>query len=802
MIKPQTAVKTTPAEARAIAKEAYIFGFPLVDSYRIQYSYFVDRNNPEFKAPWNEIHNEARVYTSEDKVIQTPNSDTLYSVLGADLRAEPLVLTMPAVERGRYYSAQFIDMYTFNFAYVGSRATGNATGNFLLAGPHWKGDKPDGIKDVIRCETEFAFVLYRTQLFKPYDIENVKKVQAGYRVQTLSEFLQAPAPARPPAIDFIPPLSADEERTSLEFFNILNFVLRFCPTHASETELMARFARIGIGPKSRLDVKFLSPEMRTAIEGGMDDAWRENAELRKRIADGKIAADLLFGTRSHLKNNYSYRMAASAGGIYGNSREEAFYHVYYLDSSGQRLDTANNCYTLRFAFGQLPPVNAFWSITLYELPSQLLSANPLNRYLINSPMLPDLTREADGGLTLYVQHDSPGKDKESNWLPAPEGPIKLGLRLYWPKKEVSEGIWKAPEMKRASQRERSQSFEHENKGTRHMSKKSQPTVAPEPVPVTVANFSRAETDMYFASIVSQAGGTGRFTHHRDLMPIDKQIVVRSNRDTLYSSGIFDLDAGPVAITLPDAGKRFLSLQIINEDQYSPLVAYNPGSHTLTREQIGTRYALAAIRILVNPLDPKDIDEVRALQDAVQVEQANPGRFEAPNWDQSSQKKIHEALLVLGATLPDSRRMFGTKDQVDPMRFLIGSAMAWGGNPETEATYINVTPRNNDGKTVHRLRVKDVPVNGFWSICLYNEKGYFEPNAQGAYSINNFTAKKDADGSVTIQFGGCDGETPNCLPIMPGWNYIVRLYRPRPEILNGTWKFPEAQPEPSVMQRVS
>jgi hypothetical protein len=314
----------------------------------------------------------------------------------------------------------------------------------------------------------------------------------------------------------------------------------------------------------------------------------------------------------------------------------------------------------------------------------------------------------------------------------------------------------------------------------------------EKVPVTAENFNRAESDLYFASNVKD-GGFGQFFHRREPTAIDKQSVIRMNRDTLYSAAIFDLDAGPVTITLPEADKRFMSLQVINEDQYSPKVIYG-GSVTLTREEIGTRYAMAAVRtLLLAPDDPKDLAEVGKLQDAIKVEQASPGKFEVPNWDQESQKKVRQALLVLGATLPDSKNMFGTKDQVDPVRFLIGAAMAWGGNPEKEAAYINVTPKRNDGKTVHKLNVRDVPVDGFWSISLYNANGYFEKNDLDAYSLNNVTAKKDADGSVTVQFGGCGGNAANCLPIMPGWNYIVRLYRPRPEILSGKWKFPEAQP---------
>jgi hypothetical protein len=436
----------SPEEARAIAKEATIYGFPLVDSYRIQYSYFVDKNDPEFKGNWNELHNTARVYTPDDKAIQTPNSDTPYSFVGADLRAEPLVFTVPAIEKERYYSLQFIDMYTFNFAYVGSRATGNEAASYLLAGPNWKGETPNGIKAVIRSETELAFVIYRTQLFNPGDIDNVKKIQAGYKVEPLSAFLGEPAAAAAPATDFIKPLSAEEERTSLEFFNELNFILRFCPTHPSETELMARFAELGVGAGKTFDVAALTPEIRKAVQDGMADAWKTYGDFKATSFDTGRVTDLI-GTREHVGDNYLYRMSAAVIGIYGNSKEEATYPVYFVDAGKQPLSGASR-YTLRLAPDGLPPVNAFWSLTLYELPSSLLSANPINRYLINSPMLPNLTKDADGGLTLYVQHDSPGSDKESNWLPAPSGPFFVAMRLYWPKPEALDAKWKAPPLER------------------------------------------------------------------------------------------------------------------------------------------------------------------------------------------------------------------------------------------------------------------------------------------------------------------------------------------------------------------
>lgn len=316
----------------------------------------------------------------------------------------------------------------------------------------------------------------------------------------------------------------------------------------------------------------------------------------------------------------------------------------------------------------------------------------------------------------------------------------------------------------------------------------------ETVPVTVENFVRAETDRYFGVTV-KLGGFGKLTHHRDPMPIDAQTVIRANRDTLYSSGVFDLDAGPVTVTLPDAGERFMSMQVFDEDQYTLHVTYDPGSYTYSRESVGTRYLMLAMRtLLLDPSDPADLEKVHALQDEIKVSQpGGPGNFDVPAFDPQSQKTVRDALLVLAATLPDGAHAFGARGAVDPVRRLICAASAWGGNPEKEATYLNFAPQQNDGKTAYRLQVRDVPVDGFWSISLYNAEGYFQANPQNAYSINNITAKKEADGSVVIQFGGCNGSALNCLPIMPGWNYLVRLYRPRSEVLDGSWKFPEPVP---------
>ncbi|WP_234857014.1 DUF1214 domain-containing protein [Acinetobacter junii] len=317
-----------------------------------------------------------------------------------------------------------------------------------------------------------------------------------------------------------------------------------------------------------------------------------------------------------------------------------------------------------------------------------------------------------------------------------------------------------------------------------------------PIQVTADNFVRAETDLYIKALSSKPNGFGNFNHTRLPSPLDEQSVIRLNRDTLYSAGVFDLKAGPVTITLPDAGKRFMSMQVINQDHYTPMVNYKPGSYVLSEENVGTRYVTVAIRTFVDPTSEKDLTTAQKLQDKIKVSQpGGPGKLELPEWDQASQKTVRDALLILNNSLPDTNFMFGTKDEVKPVRYLIGAASAWGGNPQRDATYLNVYPTKNDGKTIYTLTVpKDVPVNGFWSISVYNKDGFFQKNEFNSYTLNNITAKTDKDGSYKIQFGGCTKGLVNCIPTSDGWNYMVRLYQPQESILNGSWKFPVAQPK--------
>ena len=433
------------AEVAAITRDAYIYGFPVVEEYKTLYAQAIDQGGPDFKAPFNQIGNTANVFTPKDKAIITPNSDTPYSFVWMDLRAEPLVLTLPPIEKKRYYSVQLIDIYTHNFSYLGTRTTGNRGGNFMIVGPDWKGEKPADVKAVILSESNIAYALYRTQLFNPKDLARVRAIQKGYKVRTLSAFLGQPAPVAAGSIDWPKP-SADAT-TSLAFFRYLNFMLQFAPTVPSERDLMARFAKIGVGRGLPFDEKALSPAMQKAMADGMADGKTQFAEFKKtQIDTRRISSGDLFGTREHLQNNYMYRYAGAALGIFGNSIEEALYSSYYVDKDGKPLDASRMRYTLHFDRDQLPPADAFWSLTMYDGTSKLLVENALNRYLINSPMLPQLKRDYDGGLTLYIQKDNPGKDKVSNWLPAPDGPFYAIMRLYLPRADAISGQWHRPPM--------------------------------------------------------------------------------------------------------------------------------------------------------------------------------------------------------------------------------------------------------------------------------------------------------------------------------------------------------------------
>jgi hypothetical protein len=444
---PATAEKTADvkapsvAEIQAIAEEGFIYGLPIVMNYAVMNEYAVNKDSGQYKAPFNQIKNEARVFTYEDTAIVTPNSDTPYSFLWMDLRAEPMVITVPPVEKDRYFAVQLEDGNAFNYGYIGSRSTGNDGGSYMIAGPGWKGEKPAGIKQVFHSTTEFSLAGFRTQLFNAADMPKVVKIQAGYKPEPLSAFLKQTAPAPAPAVDFP---KIDKAMVMTNFFGYLSWSLQFAPAGPQEKDIRAKLASI--------DFKNLSPEQKEAVGAGMK-AGEEKIEKflsteQKSVNGWEISS--FFGDREFFAGNWLLRAAGAKAGIYGNDSIEACYPMTRVDATGETLDCSKHNYALTFPAGQFPPVNAFWSVTMYDGKTQLLIKNPINRYLINSPMLPDMKKNDDGSLTLYIQKDSPGADKESNWLPAPDDTVYLVMRLYWPKTEAPSvlpagtGTWKPP----------------------------------------------------------------------------------------------------------------------------------------------------------------------------------------------------------------------------------------------------------------------------------------------------------------------------------------------------------------------
>ncbi len=444
--------KLTASEAKTIAKEAYIYGLPMVLNYKTMYSYVIDKKSPEYKGNFNHLGCEARVFTPEDKAIVTPNSDTPYCMVWGDMRTEPLVLTIPEIEKERFYEIQLVDLFTHNFAYVSTIATGNVPGKYLITGPDWKGKIPEGIKEVIPSETKFLFSVFRTQLFSLDDLKNVRAIQDAYRLEPLSAYLGTKVPAAPSAIDF--PKWKEGEQFTAAALNYMDFMLTLVKTPQEEQALMKRFSKIGLGTQDKFDINTFSLEIQKAIKEGVKEGFSEVEAFLAKYGSDPLGSAKIFGTRTFLnksaKENFGLttlflpRAAAAHMGLYGNSGDEAIYPTYLVDAQGAPFDASHNKYTLTFKKGEFPPVKAFWSLTMYDGKTQLLIANPLNRYLLNSPMMDEFIFAEDGSLTFYIQKESPGKKLESNWLPAPNGPFYAVMRLYGPKTEALEGKWVNP----------------------------------------------------------------------------------------------------------------------------------------------------------------------------------------------------------------------------------------------------------------------------------------------------------------------------------------------------------------------
>jgi hypothetical protein len=438
-----------------IAEAGYIYGLPIVMNYGSMYDLVIDKTSSNFRAPLNTLVSDDRVFTYKDTAIVTPNSDTPYSIVWLDLRAEPMVISVPAVDSKRYYSVQLVDGNTYIYGMIGTRTTGNEPGDFLIAGPRWAGPRPKGIRRGFQSSTDFSLLIFRTQLFDPADIDNVKAVQAGYQARPLSAYLKQPAPAPAPKIDF-PVFS--QQLAQANFFEFLDFALQFAPALPNELWIREQLSQIGVGPGKTFNFRELPEEQQAEVRAGLIEGKKNvnaGVESAGERVNGWNIADA-FGDASFYHGNWLLRAVAAQAGIFGLGAEESTYPMTRWEGDGTVLDGSKAQYTITFPKDGLPPVNAFWSVTMYDGKTQFLIKNPIDRYLINSPMLPNLKRNSDGSLTIYVQHEFPGADKESNWLPAPNGPIYMVMRLYWPKVEApsilppGHGSWKPPAVTRIS----------------------------------------------------------------------------------------------------------------------------------------------------------------------------------------------------------------------------------------------------------------------------------------------------------------------------------------------------------------
>ena len=435
----------TPEEARQIAEEAYIYAYPMLDNYKMMFAMAMYPASGAYTAPFNALFNNPKLNGPQDTIIVRPNNDTFYSGVWFDLSAQPQILEVPEVADGRYYSFQIIDMYTYNIDYIGSRTTGNGAGKYLFAGPDWDGEKPEGINEVIHSEGNYLLALGRTQVIGPDDVEKAQAVMGGYKVLSLGEYLGQDIQTMASPLLNLPPY--DPKKVEDEhFIGYLNALMGQGKIHPTEQELFDRFAKIGISPGEPYNPEDYAPEIIAAIREGISSGRQKFIEESMTLGERKNGWQLIagaFGTRDAMQGKYLTRAAAAYFGLWGNDLEEAFYPETTFDAAGEELDGSKHAYTLHFDADQLPPARAFWSFTMYKLPEQLLIENDINRYVIGSATK-GLKYNADGSLDLYIQKDSPGRELESNWLPAHDGPFSLQARFYWPNPEALDPLYAPP----------------------------------------------------------------------------------------------------------------------------------------------------------------------------------------------------------------------------------------------------------------------------------------------------------------------------------------------------------------------
>ncbi len=696
--------------------------------------------------------------------IARPNNDTLYQGAVLDLRLDPLIIEFPAID------SKYVVLQISGYDHYPDVPLATSNGDFKIPTKvlfytgrtkGYQGQKISGVDRIVKADGDFLLAFLRAMPHQADPVRMKRIIQAldSVKVLTLSEFQGKPARDYND-VNFPAYGKSDADIFANNLLEVMQFIFNhttFDSNDDMDQALLEAYKPLGLEPGKTFDVakvaKLKGPRFRNAANQVAQQALVD-------ATDPALAAKAaqLFMPKGQL--DLQVQLVQSVTGPIGLPAYQARY-ILVTTKDGKPMN-AQYDYVVKINKDELPPANAFWSLTLYDQANGFFIPNEQKKYSVGENA--GFKLDDEGGLEIFISAKKPEGVPDENWLPISRGDIELSLmyRIYVPDAERMK-TWKMPQPEIVGQ-----------------------SASATPIKVNVDNFARAETAFQIDRFLSLVGGKiNTWGHIRTPTPLDAQNIIRMNRDTLYSGGLFDITKG-ATLTIPESGDRYLMINVINEDHYINKVYHEAGTYELTMEEFLTPYVFLSARILVNSADPADIKEVNALQDKISTKAASSRTYSHPNYDQATYEATYKALLELSRGITDTQRMFGKKEEVGEARHLLGTTFGWGGLPEYEAYYLNVEPNLPVG--AYQLTVKNVPVDAFWSISLYNRDGYFQENEHDAYSVNSITGKRNMDGSFTVHFGG-DPKALNYLPIMEGWNYIVRLYQPRKEILDGTWTFP-------------
>ena len=774
-------------------EELVLRSYPYVAMFNVNNKFALDATNPMNSGGYNRVKANTDLADHTVQAIARPNNDTLYVVAMVDVTKEPIVMEMPA------FDSKYVSLMVTAYDHYVNIPMSAGDGDFDRPStilfyskrtPGYEGEPVKGVDKIFEVTGDFVSAVLRVMphAAEPERLEANRAAMRSVDLEPLSEFLGKQdndahfvSWGSPPGIGRnldlkedmarFPDFGSDFEIFEDRFLEVMQFVVNHT-TFDSDNELDSALLKIlkplGVEPGKEFD-----PDAVAVIGGAAlrEAAERFATESLAKMGDPEfLAANLTKTFQPKGKIGVELLAIQSVIGPIGQPAREALYPP--VNTEDGKPMNAQSDYEIVMAPDAMPPAKAFWSVTLYDTENGFFIPNDRKKYSVGENA--GFKLDENGGIRIVIAAEQPEGVPEENWLPIERKDIDLNviMRIYSPDLEKFKN-WEPPKAKRIE------------------SKTVTSEKSAERVGVNLTNFVRAESDHMIRANMKMAGAEfGKFTHLREPTTPGNQPVIRMNQDTLYSVTVLDLSK-PVKITLPEVGGRYMSMHVVSQDHYM-LVESKPGTHKLTEETVGTRFALVTIRTFYNAGDPEDLAKAHAAQDAIQTSGGGGGPFEAPNWNLDDLAKARKALSDLATLGFETTYAFGSKEEVRPIDHLVAAAAGWGGLPRTAAYYEMGSVEKNDGKTAYAVTVKDVPVDAFWSITVYNADGYLEANDLGRNSFNNSSATPNEDGSYTIRFGG-DPKSDNYLPITKGWNYAIRMYQPRKEILDGTWTFPSIEP---------